>query len=123
MSLATHTSSIRGNVFRLFVNYIDELFETKYNKNGRYIKFIYNGYKLNEYSEMLSEFSCFALIDTTTQEISLTNNYAKIKAFLSLSSEELDNIKIDLNKLHDESKLCGVAECMITILKMMLLMH
>lgn len=92
------------NHYTEIVNELDHLFETKYNKNGRYIKFIYNGYKNNNITEVVSEFFRFLLIDTTVQTMTLTDNSESVVSFLQLSCEETNELHKDLNILLLRSK-------------------
>lgn len=83
----------------LYSNELDQLFETKYNKGKRYIKFIYNGYKNDDFSKPVSEFSRFLLIDTKTQRMTLTDRSVQAINFLVLSCQEYKELLKDLDEL------------------------
>ena len=95
--------------YTLVYNELDRLFETKYNRDGRYVKFIYNGYKNNKMTNV-SEFSRFILIQSKNQRMTLTDDGEDVKSFLSLSPEEIYELHKDLNELLEKSKKCDNAE-------------
>jgi hypothetical protein len=106
--------------YTFFSNEIEHLFQTKYNKNNRYVQFLYNGYKHNNNNyKGISEFANFLLVDTNTQEMALNDNPEQVKSFLSLTTNELEELNNDLDELIQKSKNTS-GERMLVILHEML---
>jgi hypothetical protein len=82
---------------------LDELFQ-KYKKNGKYIKYIYNGYEVVNIENATSEFDSFVLIDTKKQTMELSNKIKDVVEFLELDSAEFDNLKMDISYLIEKEK-------------------
>lgn len=85
--------------YTLYCNELNHLFETKYNRNGRYVKFIYNGYKNKTIMHNVSEFSSFVLIDTVIQSMTLCDNVKQVMTFVPWSDEDLNELNKDLDEL------------------------
>lgn len=94
------------NNYSLYMYLLDNLLETKYCRNGCYIKYIYNGYKQLNNNGTESEFSRLLFINTKTQQIIMheNTNQELIKQFLSLSNEEVKCLQDDVTELIEMSK-------------------
>jgi len=83
---------------KMIINFeIDNLFEYKYNKNGKYVKFIYNEYNIS--NKTRSEFASFLMINTIDQKLTIAKNKDDIFTFLNLSDEDKINLKNDISLL------------------------
>ena len=113
--------------YSLYETKLNNLLESKYFRNGCYMKYIYNGYKNKEFITIKSEFDRLLFINVKTQEVFMHQNVNKelIKQFLSLSDEELKCLRDDVNELIEMSKnICNddntSAERMLSIFLLML---
>ena len=114
-----HNKYSTMDTYTELANELDHLLETKYKKNGRFIKFIYNGYKNNNIKEAVSEFSRFLLIDTIAQTMTLTDTSESVILFLQLSREETEELHKDLDILLLRSRNdnnCSSSERMLWLL-------
>ena len=96
------------NSYSLYQTKLDNLLQTKYSRNGCYLKYIYNGYTNKKFNTTESEFFRLLFINTKTQEVvmqeNLNLNKELIKQFLSLSDEELKCLQDDVSELIEISK-------------------
>ncbi len=86
---------------RLGENTIADLFENKYRKNGRFVKYIYYGYTHIDTPIPTNENSFFVLIDTMAQTHTFGKDLNEVVHFLQLTSEEESSFKQDIQQLFE----------------------
>jgi len=82
---------------------LNYLLEIKYKKNGKHIKFNYNGYNVLSDNYNISEFAYFTLVNTINQKIINTSKQDDVFNFLELTDDVKNNMKEDLIELLEKS--------------------
>ena len=97
---APETQAILKILYEEVNREFEELFQTKYRRNGRYATYLhYRCAQQEPKQDMFSEDSRFVLTDTAKQTWDFASKLSEVCAFLGLTEEEQTALKADIYEL------------------------